>query len=91
MGKGSKWGGDGDERGEGVERVGVADYGGWVWCGEAGGRWKVWGLGVRVCIILYILLYIIILLWGLGGGDGGATPSEKMAAVSEFGNNPPLE
>ena len=25
--------------------------------GKAGARWNVWGCGVRVCIILYILLY----------------------------------
>ena len=48
-------------------------------------------VGFGVCIILYILLYIIILLWGLGGGDGSATASEQMAAVLEFGNNPPCE
>lgn len=28
-----------------------------VMWGKAGERWNVWGLGVRVCIILYILLY----------------------------------
>ena len=59
--------------------------------GKLGGRLECVGFGVRVCIILYILLYIIILLWGLGGGDGSATPSEQMAAVLEFGNNPPCE
>ena len=58
--------------------------------GESWGTLECVGLGVRVCIILYILLYIIILLWGLGGGDGSATPSEQMAAVLEFGNNPPM-
>ena len=74
-----------------------------VWGNKTGGEikgamWKKLGkvgmcgvVGVRVCIILYILLYIIILLWGLGGGDGSATPSEQMAAVLEFGNNPPCE
>ena len=74
-----------------------------VWGNKTGGEtkgamwkklgkcWNVWGCGVRVCIILYILLYIIILLWGLGGGDGSATPSEQMAAVLEFGNTPPCE
>lgn len=59
--------------------------------GKTGKYWNVWGLGVWVCIILYILLYIIILLWGLGGGDGSATSSEHLAAVSEFGNNPPCK
>ena len=49
------------------------------------------GLGGVIYNILYILLYIIILLWGLGGDDGSATPSEHLAAVSEFGNNPPCE
>lgn len=53
------------------------------------GRCGVWGRSMY--IILYILLYIIILLWGLGGGDGSATPSEHLAAVSEFGNYPLCE
>ena len=30
----------------------------------------VWGEG------MYYIIYIIILLWGLGGGDGSATVSE---------------
>lgn len=85
-------GGDGDERGEGVGEIQIlTDCGDRCGVGNTGERWNVWGLGVRVCIILYILLYIIILLWGLGGGDGSATPSEHLAAVSEFGNNPPCE
>ena len=49
------------------------------------------GSGGVVGYRLYILLYIIILLWGLGGGDGSATSSEKMAAMSEFGNYPLCE
>ena len=40
---------------------------------------------------MYYIIYIIILLWGLGGGDGSATASEQMAAVLEFGNNPPCK
>ena len=62
-----------------------------------GAMWGSWGTlecvgsGGEVGYRLYILLYIIILLWGLGGGDGSATSSEKMAAVLEFGNYPPLE
>ena len=56
--------------------------------GKAGERRNAWGLGVWG---MYYVIDIIILLWGLGGGDGSATPSEQMAAVLEFGNNPPCE
>ena len=74
-----------------------------VWGNKVGGEmkgamWGSWGTlecvgsgGEGMYIILYILLYIIILLWGLGGSDGSATSSEHLAAVSEFGNYPPLE
>ena len=55
--------------------------------GKAGEGWNVWGCGGEG---MYYIIYIIILLWGLGGGDGSATASEQMAAVLEFGNNPPL-
>lgn len=54
--------------------------------GKVGKRWNVWGCGCNN-IIYYI--YNIGGCGVLGGGDGSATPSEKMVAVSEFGNYPP--
>lgn len=54
-------GGNGNERGEGVERVGVADCGGGgCSVGKTGKYWNVWGLGVRwdIDYIIYINIYI---------------------------------
>ena len=61
------------------DRCGVGKLGDVGMCGVGGGE------------SMYYIIYIIILLWGLGGGDGSATASEQMAAVLEFGNNPPCE
>ena len=56
--------------------------------GESGGTWEWVGLGG----VIYNILYIDIGGCGvLGGGDGSATSSEHLAAVSEFGNNPPCK
>lgn len=61
-------GGDGDERGEGVERVGVADCGGWVWCGENREILECVGFGgVGMYYIIYIIIYNYIIVgirWG---------------------------
>lgn len=48
-------GGDGDKRGEAVERVGVADCGGWVWCGESWGMLECVGSGGEVGYRLYYI------------------------------------
>lgn len=56
--------------------------------GNAGERWNVWGLSYNN-IIYYI--YNIGGCGVLGVGDGSATSSKHLAAVSEFGNNPPCE
>ena len=49
----------------------------------------MWGVGGCNNIIYYI--YNIGGCGVLGGGDGSATSSKYLAAVSEFGNNPPCK
>lgn len=47
--------------------------------------------GVVGCNNIIYYIYNIGGCGVLGGGDGSATSSEHLAAVSEFGNNPPCE
>ena len=63
-----------------------------MWCEECWGTLEWLGFGGVVGVVIYNILYIDIGGCGvLGGGDGSATSSEQMAAVLEFGNNPPCK